>query len=277
MKQLIADGLGHGTDGARLQAKLVDDLARALSQAAQTAASIRPAPSRLDAEQREAEVAAGMPQVLKAMASRRENRWLAEQASDDRTSRQGEPVGRANARGNALSPLGLALGVGFAAIAILLGLVEVTGLRRSISLAVPAQNAAEHDLGLQSLVPTSAEVPVTRVASAAPLLDEQETVLAPVLSAMDSRLLRLSAERMAAGDIAGARSVLARAASEGSAAACFALAETFDPNQFRTARVAGGGQWHETDVVLARRFYLQALAAGDGRALRRLEALADPR
>ena len=87
---------------------------------------------------------------------------------------------------------------------------------------------------------------------------------------LDDLLLIEKAESMLErGDLIGARRELAEAASAGNAHAKFALAETFDPNML----AARGMRVPVADAGTARALYTQALAAGDGRAQRRLEGL----
>jgi TPR repeat protein len=84
-------------------------------------------------------------------------------------------------------------------------------------------------------------------------------------------LMKNGAERMATGDIAGARLLYQRAAEEGEAIAAFALAETYDPlvlrNSSRTRAVT-------PDVALAQSWYEKAKELGSTAAPERLEKLA---
>ena len=88
-------------------------------------------------------------------------------------------------------------------------------------------------------------------------------------TAEELALLGKCEQMIARGDITGARHELAKAASAGSAHARFALAETFDPNVL----AAWGLRERVADVSMANALYSQALADGDGRARRRIEAL----
>ena len=261
----IADSFGRGIATTRQQARLVDDLARALKETADTASSIRPAPSKLELEERERdqEPAAGMPQVLKSMAVQAGYALAKPDAYDRWLS--GREWWRL--RRSLLSPAGSALGIGILVISALSAVVELAGLR---NWSPPSEQQAA--AGMRTLVSTSdfAQRPGERtVTRFYPTLSDP--VPAPVFSAEDDLLLARSAALIARGDILGARSLLARAASDGSFAARFALAETFDPNTL----AAWGSRDPLADVVLARRLYEQALAAGDARAARRIEAMAD--
>jgi hypothetical protein len=87
---------------------------------------------------------------------------------------------------------------------------------------------------------------------------------------VDLRALLERCERLIqAGDMAGARRELERAAQAGSTGARFALAETFDPNVL----AAWGLRDRVADVGLARALYEQALSSGDTRARPRIDAL----
>jgi TPR repeat protein len=84
-------------------------------------------------------------------------------------------------------------------------------------------------------------------------------------------LMKNGAERIATGDIAGARLLYQRAAEEGEAIAAFALAETYDPlvlrKSSRTRAVT-------PDVALAQSWYEKAKELGSTAAPERLEKLA---
>src|SRR5262249_48244755 len=55
-----------------------------------------------------------------------------------------------------------------------------------------------------------------------------------------STMMRSAAQRMANGDVSGARMMYQRLAKEGEASAALALAETYDPPSFRKANITGG-------------------------------------
>lgn len=94
-------------------------------------------------------------------------------------------------------------------------------------------------------------------------------VIVPPLSPEEQALLERCETMIAHGDMTGARTELARAANEGSANARFALAETYDPNVL----AAWGLRERVADVGTAITLYEQALAVGDNRASGRIEAL----
>jgi NitT/TauT family transport system substrate-binding protein len=84
-------------------------------------------------------------------------------------------------------------------------------------------------------------------------------------------MMRSAAQRMANGDVAGARMMYQRLAKEGEASAALALAETYDPPVLRKANITGGVT---SDVALAQSWYEKARALGSPVAAARLEALA---
>ena len=100
-------------------------------------------------------------------------------------------------------------------------------------------------------------------------LDSSSALKRPTLTLDDLLLIEKAESMLERGDIIGARRELAEAASAGNAHAKFALAETFDPNML----AARGMRVPVADAGTARALYTQALAAGDGRAQRRLEGL----
>jgi len=77
---------------------------------------------------------------------------------------------------------------------------------------------------------------------------------------------------LAAGDIAGARLILERAAEAGDARALMALGASYDPGTL--ARMGARGV--RGDTATARAFYARALAAGMGAARERMAALDSP-
>jgi len=78
-------------------------------------------------------------------------------------------------------------------------------------------------------------------------------------------------QRLANGDIAGARMMYQRLAKEGEATAALALAETYDPPILRKLNVTGGVA---PDVALAQSWYEKAKALGSPVAIERLAAVA---
>jgi NitT/TauT family transport system substrate-binding protein len=84
-------------------------------------------------------------------------------------------------------------------------------------------------------------------------------------------MMRGAAQRMANGDVAGARLMYQRLAKEGEAPAALALAETYDPPVLRKSNITGGVT---SDVALAQSWYEKAKALGSSVAAERLEAVA---
>jgi TPR repeat protein len=74
---------------------------------------------------------------------------------------------------------------------------------------------------------------------------------------------------MKANDIAAARLIFTRLATNGVAEAAFALGQTYDPDFLRTMHIAG----LEPDVEVARRWYTKAAALGNADAQSRLATL----
>jgi len=81
--------------------------------------------------------------------------------------------------------------------------------------------------------------------------------------------LTLAQTHIASGELETARAILEVAAADGGAEARLLLGETYDPNVLAAWGVTQGA----TDVARARDLYLSALALGDERARRRLQAL----
>jgi TPR repeat protein len=79
-------------------------------------------------------------------------------------------------------------------------------------------------------------------------------------------------EFIAAGDIAGARLVLQRAAEARDAGAALLLGATYDPIMLEKFRVRG----FAPDIATARTWYERAKEFGSAEASRRLEMLASP-
>jgi NitT/TauT family transport system substrate-binding protein len=84
-------------------------------------------------------------------------------------------------------------------------------------------------------------------------------------------LMKTAAQRMANGDISGARMIYHRLAKDGEASAALALAETYDPPVLRKSNVTGVVT---SDVGLAQSWYEKAKALGSPAAAERLEELA---
>lgn len=240
LRDRIAESLGNQPEAAEHQARLLDELARALRETADTATSIRPAPSAREMAERAGEPAPGMPSILKSMPQRQPAMPL--QAAG------AMPPPAPSTSAWLGSPAIFAAGI---ASVVLLALLIVV---RPIALTF------EPGLGLQrNLVET--QVISFRHADAA--------ALAPDLSPTDRAMLAQTEALIEHGDLRAAREILARAAADGSFVARFALAETFDPNML----AAWGAREQVADVSLARTLYGQAQSAGDARAARRIEAL----
>jgi NitT/TauT family transport system substrate-binding protein len=84
-------------------------------------------------------------------------------------------------------------------------------------------------------------------------------------------MMRSAAQRMANGDVSGARMIYQLLAKEGEASAALALAETYDPPVLRKSNIKGGVT---SDVGLAQSWYEKAKALGSPAAAERLEELA---
>ena len=205
----------------------------------------------------------GMPQMLRSMAVRNG------QPADDTWPLMTE-LRRAF---KVLSPITLTLATGTLAIVAMFTVVRLLGFSDWSATEIVAQSAT--GLELQTLLPVPAATqPVFGFAAHSYPNGSYPPgggiAVEPEFSSQDRALLRRSAGLITVGDVPAARTVLAQAASEGSTAAAFALAETFDPNML----AAWGSRDPLADVVLARRFYNQALTSGDARAGRRIQALA---
>ncbi len=119
-------------------------------------------------------------------------------------------------------------------------------------------------------------LPAAAAPSPAPAMRPAEPVTQvppppPQLSADEIALLRKQADDyIAAGDFAGARVVLERAAEAGDASAAFTLAQTYDPAILARFKVRGLAP----DNIKAARWYERARDLGSAEAPRRLNALA---
>jgi len=89
------------------------------------------------------------------------------------------------------------------------------------------------------------------------------------ISRQERDALALAQTLIAVGRLDTAREILLRAADDGGSEARFALAETYDPKVL----AAWGIPDAEPDAIRARDLYLSALALGQDRAKRRLQAL----
>jgi hypothetical protein len=134
----------------------------------------------------------------------------------------------------------------------------------------PVDTAAQYVTGsidrpaAQAAPPEPAAPPAARVAEAKPT----EARAAEPRSALDE-LLANAARRIEAGDVTGAREVLAGSEAGVQGPAVFALAETYDPNMLAAWGTRGVG----SDVARARALYAKALNMGVARAQSRLDAL----
>ena len=117
--------------------------------------------------------------------------------------------------------------------------------------------------------PESANEPTSETKTTAVAPTEQSSTEQAGRVAANPVTLEKARETIKAGDMDGARVMLARLASQGNSDAIFALAETFDPNVL----AAWGTQGEEADSEKARMFYSMALAQGVDRAATRLQAL----
>jgi len=141
---------------------------------------------------------------------------------------------------------------------------------RTVRAASPQGRAAEPAqavTGSVELRPAAADEakpvvppPPVPVVSTARLVDPRERL---------DEVLAAAARRIEAGDVLGAREVLAGADDGTQGAVTFALAETFDPNML----AAWGSRGVSADVAKARALYRKALSLGAARAQARLDAL----
>src|SRR6516225_2841961 len=89
------------------------------------------------------------------------------------------------------------------------------------------------------------------------------------ITAADLAYLERARGLVSANDIAAARLIFTRLASNGIAEAAFELGQTYDPDFLRTMHIAG----LEPDPEVARQWYTRAAALGNADAQSRLEAL----
>ncbi|MGE3708183.1 MAG: hypothetical protein AB7G35_00810 [Hyphomicrobiaceae bacterium] len=136
------------------------------------------------------------------------------------------------------------------------------------SLVRPAKAVAARDESIEAREPT---IPEALSSPSSSPSNAQSAAASQVTMTVDPQdtAIRRAAELIAAGQIPAAREQLTRAAAMGNAAARFALAETYDPNML----AAWGRLEPVADVRIARALYKQALAGGDTRAQRRIDAL----
>jgi hypothetical protein len=110
----------------------------------------------------------------------------------------------------------------------------------------------------QAPSPAPASEPATNAASARTLSPEEIAMLR-----------KMGDDYIAAGDFAGARAVLERAADAGDASAAFAIASTYDPVVLERFKVRGLAP----DLVKAGFWYERARALGSSEAPHRLQAM----
>jgi len=138
--------------------------------------------------------------------------------------------------------------------------------------AAPARTEqANADIAAASSLPLPAMV--TAAAPAAPGLPELAAPPAPVQPTTPlarnevAMLMKRGRDLLAAGDIASARLILARLATNGEAAAALLLAGTYDAAELAKARFVGA----VPDAAKARAWYERAAAQGSPEAKRRLQ------
>ena len=149
----------------------------------------------------------------------------------------------------------------------------VTAVASTAAATAPAAPAATDDssamaklaLALQAKPPAASGAPAaTRSLSLAAAVPGE-----PRVGEAARRLCAQGLVALAAGDIAGARLYLERAAESGDARALLVLGETYDPATL--ARMGALGV--KGEAVKARDYYARALAAGMGAARERMAAL----
>lgn len=239
LQQRIANGLEVRPRQREDQAKLVEDLARVLREAAESAAASRPGGP---AEQPLVNPTFELPQILQPKpVVVRENRspvhdWV-----------RGLPGDIAGLIASAPRT-----------VAVVLSCVLLVALtwRGDLKILDASKLASQQAGNTQFTVQSVKTVPL------APNRGSKADIAPEVLVAQAERLL-------ADGNVITARELLGRAALTGDGAARFALAETFDPNVLAAMGLRGVS----ADPGTARLLYEQAMAAGDQRAQRRLKAL----
>lgn len=242
------------SSGLTPQPRLLNDVARALREAAETTAKKRAQELAKDQKPKPVENAhkpaldepAGLPQIL-------QNPVIPGEAKTARGERAKEQI---------IAPAVLVSGL--LAVALMLS-ASVVDLTRVPGLSWLADKPRPRLTGLVAQQPglVSAFDPADGKGGAVPL------IIVPPLSPEEQALLERCETMIAHGDMTAARKELARAANEGSANARFALAETYDPNVL----AAWGLRERVADVGTALTLYKQALAEGDNRASARIDSL----
>jgi hypothetical protein len=287
LRDRIARGLSDEAAPPTDPAKLLDDLARALKEASDRAmtarSSLQRGPTPPNAPQL-AEPTPVMPQILQVRPQRmgstgRQSRWL------------GELLGRLAER-TTMGPAVLIAGLATVGLMLLISANEGAAPRDKSAadaglfpiapitpLPAPGLTAAAVHTRHSGDLADSVVDQSTEAVAAGEATDTAKTVNSsvrivsvvpqPRRDDTEGRLLADSAALIQQGNIKVARDTLARAASEGSLRAKFALAETFDPNML----AAWGRSERVGDVNTALKLYEQVLARGEARARHRIEAL----
>ena len=289
LRDRIAEGLTDEVAPPQDPAKLLDDLARALQQAADRASIVRPSPGRssmsLDAPSNP-EPAPVMPQILQVRTQRNT-------ASEQHRRRLGDALGRLADR-TTMGPAVMVAGLATVGLMLLISVYDTVPQREKTSPTTTG--SAIEPVSLRSTTTLTASALDTNVATrmgeandtgAINASEQTSSTNATMASGVrivsvvrqprrddrENRLLADSARQIQQGNIKVARDALSRAASEGSLNAKFALAETFDPNML----AAWGRSEQVGDVKTALKLYEQVLARGEARARHRIEALTGDR
>lgn len=143
---------------------------------------------------------------------------------------------------------------------------QVQAARAPAPSPVPAQGP--EPARTQKQAPAQTQAPVVAPAPAAE--SKAPAPAARSLSPEEIAMLRkMGDDYIAAGDFAGARAVLERAADSGDSSAAFAIASTYDPVVLARFKVRG----LEPDIVKAGFWYERARELGSAEAPRRLQAM----
>jgi hypothetical protein len=142
----------------------------------------------------------------------------------------------------------------------------------TVADATPDAALAKLAVALKSETPTAMPGSVGLTRSLAFNAVDKPSAAPPAASEAARRLCAQGLVALAAGDIAGARLYLIRAAEAGDARALMALGTSYDPATL--ARM--GAMGIKGDSAKARDYYAKALAAGMGAARERMAALDAP-
>jgi type II secretory pathway predicted ATPase ExeA len=140
---------------------------------------------------------------------------------------------------------------------------ELAGLE----LRLPRHFNGEVELEIAALAQDGEDV--ARVTALLPVTVSPAEVLSESESALISEMIERGDELMARKDLLAARLFYEQAAIRGNGGAMTALGMTYDPLEYKRLGLSATG----ADPELARHWYLRGIAAGDGRAVVRLEAL----